>query len=105
MKQLLLKVEAIIKPRLFWINAPLGRILTSATLCIMGLLMTLPIPGTNTLPSMLILIISVGSIEKDGLLTLLAILSALILTVIYAEALWLMFIWLLPLLVETVTST
>jgi hypothetical protein len=56
--------------------------------------MILPVPGTNTLPALVLLALSIGLIESDGLLTLLAALAALVLAVLYTDTVYLLVIWL-----------
>jgi hypothetical protein len=56
--------------------------------------MILPVPGTNTLQALVLLALSIGLIESDGLLTLLAALAALVLAVLYTDTVYLLVIWL-----------
>lgn len=56
--------------------------------------MMLPIPGTKTSTALVLLALSIGLIESDGLLTLLAVLVALVVTALYTEAVYLQVIWL-----------
>jgi hypothetical protein len=68
--------------------------LLGLVIILLSLLMMLPVPGTNTLPALVPLTLSIGLIESDGLLTLLAALAALGLAVLYTEAVYLLVIWL-----------
>ncbi len=74
-----------------WMRYRSGASLLGLAVILLGLLMMLPVPGINILPALVLLTLSIGLIEGDGLLTLLA---ALILTVLYAEAVYLLVIWL-----------
>ncbi len=69
-----------------WMRYRSGASLLGLAVILLGLLMMLPVPGINTLPALVLLTLSIGLIEGDGLLTLLAAL--------YAEAVYLLVIWL-----------
>ncbi len=87
-------LERFVKPRMNWMRYRPGASLLGLAVILLGLLMMLPVPGTNTLPALVLLALSIGLIESDGLLTLLAALAALVLAVLYAEAVYLLIIWL-----------
>lgn len=80
--------EHLIRPRLRWLNARTGRFLMSTIILIMGTLMCIPIPGTNTLPAMVIFLIGVGVSEDDGLFSIGAICVGILAVVLYACALY-----------------
>jgi len=84
-------VERLVKPRINWMKYRLGISLLGLVVILLGLLMMLPVSGTNTLPALVLLILSFGLIETDGLLTLLAALAGLIVTVLYVDIIYLVF--------------
>ena len=88
------RLEYFVKPRINWLKYRSGVSLLGLIVVLLGFLMLLPIPGTNTVPAIILLILSIGLIESDGLLTLLAALVALALAVLYAEAIYLLISWL-----------
>lgn len=88
------RLERFVKPRMNWMKYRLGISLLGLVILLLGILMILPFPGTNTLPALVLLILSIGLIESDGLLVLMAVLAALTLAVLYAELVYLLIIWL-----------
>ncbi len=87
-------LERLVKPRLNWMRYRLGYALLGLVVSMLGVLMMLPIPGTNTPPALVLLSLSISLIENDGLMALLAIVFAVILVLLYAEILYLLIIWL-----------
>lgn len=82
------KIEAVSRPRLTALSRPpidrlvgLGLVLFSASILV-------PLPGTNTVPGMAVVIISMGLLQRDGILILLGLLfgTAWIATLIVAGA-------------------
>lgn len=67
------KTERFIKPRALVLTTGAGERIMGALIVIMGGLMILPIPLTNTLPAMMIFLTALGLIEDDGLLCLIGI--------------------------------
>ena len=63
-------IERLVHPRLKWISSPYGSRFLSFVVVVMAVLMTLPIPTTNTFPAGVIFLIGVGLSEKDGLFCL-----------------------------------
>lgn len=88
------RLERFVKPRLNWMRYRLGTSLLGLFVFLLGFLMMLPIPGTNTLPALALLFLSIGLLENDGLLVMLAILMTLIVMVLYAEVVYLLLTWL-----------
>lgn len=78
------KVEWLIKPRLGWLAGGFGERIAALIIIIMSCLMILPIPFTNTFPAMVIFIIGVALIEKDGLLMLFCLLLGAAAVALYA---------------------
>lgn len=69
--------EKFIHPRLSFVYTQ-GFPIIGITLLLCGLCMLLPIPGTNTIPALGVFIISIGMIEKDGILGILGMLVSLV---------------------------
>ena len=65
------RLETLSKPRLSFIsNTQLGRILIGLVIILMGIFMMIPIPGTNTVPAMIVFILGFSLIEEDGFISL-----------------------------------
>ncbi len=62
------RIEHLVKPRGRWIHTRWGLFVPGLLVVMMGSLMILPIPGTNTAPAATIFLIGVGMLEEDGLL-------------------------------------
>jgi hypothetical protein len=88
------RLERFVKPRMNWMRYRPGASLQGLIVILLGILMMLPVPGTNALPAFALLALSIGLIESDGLLTLLAALAALVVVALYAEVVYLLVIWL-----------
>lgn len=89
------RFERFVKPRMNWMKYRLGSALLGMAVIFLGLIMILSIiPGTKILAAFVLLALSIGLIESDGLLTLLAALAVLVLAVLYSEAVYLLVIWL-----------
>lgn len=61
------RFEHLIKPRMRWIGSRLGLSFMGVLVLIMACLMIMPIPLTNTAPTMVVFIVGVGLSEDDGL--------------------------------------
>ena len=72
------RTEKLIKPRQRWIHSRLGHSILSITIFAMALFMIFPIPGTNTLPAMVIFVIGISIAEEDGLIAVLAIILSML---------------------------
>lgn len=66
----LARVEALIKPRLLWLNSWGMQRLTGLLCAFCAVSAALPIPLTNTLPSAGIVLMAMAMMEHDGLLLL-----------------------------------
>jgi hypothetical protein len=89
------RLERFVEPRMNWMKYRLGSSLLGLAVIFLGLIMTLSIiPGSKMLAALVLLALSIGLIENDGLLTLLATLAAFILAALFAEAIYLLVIWL-----------
>ncbi|MEO0948978.1 MAG: exopolysaccharide biosynthesis protein [Cyanobacteria bacterium J06641_5] len=72
------RFEAIAKPRLnFVCTSGLGQRLIGVAIALMAVSMMIPIPGTNTLPAIGIVLTGLGLVEDDGILALLGLLVCL----------------------------
>lgn len=60
-------LEHIVQPRLKWLNNPASIKLMGLLTIVMGMLMCVPIPLTNTAPAIVVFLIGVGLSEEDGL--------------------------------------
>lgn len=71
-ERIFLRIEHLIKPRLLFMHRSIFHRTTGALILINGILMALPlpIPGTNSFPAWTLLILGLGEIEEDGLMTL-----------------------------------
>lgn len=85
------RTETLLRPRLEFMSGRAGRMLSSVLVMIMACLMILPIPLTNTLPAMVIFLIGLGLIERDGLAILFAVLGGWIAAAVYATIIYLVY--------------
>ncbi len=75
-------IEKLLKPRLIFITGTVGKRIIGIIVIPLSLLVLIPFPFSNIIPSFSILILSLGLIEKDGAVVLIGMListSALIL--------------------------
>ncbi|MBD2576084.1 exopolysaccharide biosynthesis protein [Oscillatoria sp. FACHB-1406] len=87
------RIEAITKPRLSWICTSLpGRVILGCAIALMAIFMIIPIPGTNTLPAMVIFVIGFGLVEDDGIISIgglvLGVVIAVLTTSVIAAFVW-----------------
>jgi hypothetical protein len=68
----LLRTERWVRPRQVWIQRRPAKMGLALIVAVMALLMTLPIPLTNSAPAMVIFLIGMALAESDGLLALFA---------------------------------
>jgi len=78
------KTERLIRPRWRWMLTPVSRSILSSAILIMGLLMILPIPLTNTAPAIVVFIISLSLAEEDGLWSITGLLLGALAVLFYA---------------------
>jgi hypothetical protein len=81
--------EKFIKPRFRWVGSPAGERALGIVVLIMGGLMAIPLPSTNTGPAMVIFALGVGLVEEDGLVCALAFILGLLVTLMYIVILYL----------------
>lgn len=87
-------LEHLVKPRMRWSECLPCASLLGLVVILLGLLMVLPVPGTNTPPAIILFVLSVALIENDGLLTMLMGLMTLFLVLLYAEVIYFLIMWL-----------
>lgn len=85
------KLERFVRPRLKWLNNPASIKLMGLLTVLMGMLMCVPIPLTNTAPAMVIFLIGVGLSEEDGLFSAAACLVGVLATLLYAGVVYVFF--------------
>ena len=84
-----LRMERVIRPRMKAFVSRRGTPLLGMITFLMGLLMCIPIPTTNTVPAMVIALTGIGLLEEDGLFILGACLMGVFAILIYAAILYL----------------
>lgn len=72
------KVETILKPRLLFLSRGIFERIIGFFLFIFALLILTPLPLSNFLPGIAILVVSFGLIEKDGIIIILGLLIGII---------------------------
>lgn len=80
------RLEAISRPRLGWMFGPLGDRMTGLLVTILTLLLILPIPLGNVLPTMAIGLLALALIQEDGILALIGTVTGLISVAVIAAA-------------------
>lgn len=81
----LIKIERLLKPRLVYMSSRIMEIITGTLIMLLALLLMLPIPFSNFIFAALIIVFSLGLIEKDGLFILCGYLA----TMVYFSVLYL----------------
>ncbi len=71
------RAERATKPRARWMSSPLAKRLIGVFIFLMALLIALPIPVTNIPPAIAIFVMSLGMIERDGLMIAIGVLIGL----------------------------
>lgn len=84
-------METFIRPRYQWISSTWGLRALSVVIIIMGGLMMLPIPLTNTAPAIVIFLIGFGMAEDDGLLAIGAFAVGCVAVALYAYIVYLFY--------------
>ena len=67
----LVKIERLLKPRLYFMTKGFMKIMSGILLLCLAIFLTFPIPFSNFLFALLIIVISLGLIEKNGLFIIL----------------------------------
>jgi hypothetical protein len=79
------RVEHLIRPRWGLLHSRGALVFVGLLIGIMGGLMIIPLPGTNTAPAMAVFLVGVGLVEEDGAVIALASLAALAATILYGS--------------------
>jgi hypothetical protein len=82
------KVERLLRPRLLLLTAPLAQRGLGALMVILSVMIMLPIPLANTAPSIAIILIAIGLIERDGFFITAGIAAAIGAAVIIFTVYW-----------------
>ncbi|HCR85841.1 MAG TPA: sugar transporter [Alphaproteobacteria bacterium] len=70
-------IEVFIKPRLDFMTSPFIERIAGVICMILGVIIFLPFPGANLLPSVCVCLIAAAILEKDGVLMIAAIIISL----------------------------
>ncbi len=97
------KVERLLRPRILALTTPVMKQVIGGLMLILSLLIMLPIPLGNTLPSMSIVIIAMGLAQRDGIFVIGGLAVAFIAVIGLITVYWQIFIWLLGFLVTLAT--
>ena len=89
LEAVLRRTERFIRPRQRWVGSRVGRVFLGALLGLMGLLMVLPIPLTNTASAAVVFLIALGLTEEDGVVCLIGALVAGLAVALYGGVVWL----------------
>lgn len=89
------RLERFVKPRMSWMGKKSSMVLLGVAVISLGFVMILSIiPGAKILAAIILITLSIGMLEKDGLLTLLAANAAVILLALHVEIVYLLVVWL-----------
>jgi hypothetical protein len=66
----LLKIEALSRPRLGLLTRPPVDRIVGGALVLFSMSILVPLPGTNTIPGFAVVVISMGLLQRDGILVL-----------------------------------
>ncbi|MEB3215828.1 MAG: exopolysaccharide biosynthesis protein [Nostocales cyanobacterium 94392] len=87
------RIEAVSRPRLPFVCTTLpGKVIIGIAIGLMSIFMMIPVPGTNTLPAMGILVTGFGLLEDDGAISLggltICLMATILVTSIFAALIW-----------------
>lgn len=86
-------MERWVRPRMrYFLKGP-GRMLMGLLVVFMGVLMCIPLPGTNTAPAGVIFIIGVALTEEDGILAFIACVGGLLASLLYFGILYFAYVF------------
>lgn len=97
------KVERLLRPRILALTTPVMKQVIGGLMLILSLLIMLPIPLGNTLPSISIVIIAMGLAQRDGIFIIGGLVVAFVAVIGLITVYWQIFIWLLGFLVTLAT--
>lgn len=81
-------VERVIHPRWHTPLDPTGRVVGAIVLILSAALVFIPIPTSNIVPALTIVLISLAWLEEDGLLLAVAVLIGLVISALALAAVW-----------------
>lgn len=76
------KTEKLVRPRLVFFTGRGMQVLPLLFVILMSVFMMIPIPGTNTVPAMVVFMIGMGLAERDGLILCLSSFAGIAATVV-----------------------
>lgn len=68
-----MKMEKILHPRLLWVSGAVGERLVALVMVAVTAILLVPIPGVHFLPCLGAVILSIGMLERDGVLIIAAV--------------------------------
>lgn len=68
------RIERLLHPRLRWLSGRLGHHLIGVACMLCSISVAMPVPFSNTVPSMGIVLMAIGLLERDGLVQLAGVL-------------------------------
>lgn len=82
------RIEALSKPRLTWLTRTPADRLVGAALVLFSASILVPLPGTNTVPGIAVVLVAMGLLQRDGILVILGAIigTAWIGTLVFAGA-------------------
>lgn len=84
----LLRIERMIRPRLFALTEPVAERLIGLVALALAVILFLPIPFGNMLPGLTLALFALGILERDGIAVLAGLISAIVSAVLVAGVLY-----------------
>ncbi|MEE4245632.1 MAG: exopolysaccharide biosynthesis protein [Kangiellaceae bacterium] len=84
----LIKFEDLIRPRFVFMSTGLAIRAMGAVIAFLSLMVLFPLPFSNLVPSLALLILAIGMLQKDGLTALLSIVFGLTYSAIFLWFVW-----------------
>lgn len=97
------KVERLLRPRALALTTPVMKQVIGGLMLMLSVLIMMPIPLGNTLPSISIVVIAMGLAQRDGVFIVGGLAVAFVAVVGLITVYWQIFVWLLGLLVTLAT--
>lgn len=82
--------EALIRPRMHWLHHRVAKIIPGLLITLMGVLMVIPIPLTNTVPAIIVFFTAAGLTENDGLCLMCACIAGAMAILLYAVLIYIL---------------
>lgn len=83
-------IEKFLRPRLRWLHTPVALRAIGVIVALMSCLMIIPIPGTNTLPALVIFCLSVSLCEEDGAMAMFASVLSFLAIALYTAVVYIL---------------